>query len=43
MGLAKSTYYYRLKNEPKAKLREEKDALVKDLIDNVHIDFPIYG
>jgi putative transposase len=43
MGLAKSTYYYRLKNEPKAKLREESDALVKDLIDNVHIDFPIYG
>jgi putative transposase len=43
MGLAKSTYYYRLKNEPKAKLREEADALVKDLIDNVHIDFPIYG
>jgi transposase InsO family protein len=43
MGLAKSTYYYRLKNEPKAKLREEMDAKVKDLIDNVHIDFPIYG
>lgn len=43
MGLAKSTYYYRLKNEPKAKLREEADAKVKDLIDNVHIDFPIYG
>ena len=43
MGLAKSTFYYRLKNEPKAKLREEMDAQVKDLIDNVHIDFPIYG
>ena len=43
MGLAKSTYYYRLKNEPMAKLREEMDAQVKDLIDNVHIDFPIYG
>ena len=43
MGLPKSTYYYRLKNEPRAKLREKQDALVKDLIDNVHIDFPIYG
>ncbi len=43
MGLAKSTYYYRLKQEPKAKLREEADAMVKDLIDHVHIDFPIYG
>ncbi len=43
MGLAKSTYYYRLKQEPKAKLREVRDAEVKDLIDSVHIDFPIYG
>lgn len=43
MGLAKSTYYYRLKNEPKAKLREENDAKVKDLIDNVHIQFSTYG
>ena len=43
MGLAKSTYYYRLKNEPKAKLREETDAKVKDLIDNVHINFSTYG
>lgn len=43
MGLARSTYYYRLKNEPKAKLREKRDLEVKDLIDNVHIDFPTYG
>jgi putative transposase len=43
MGLAKSTYYYRLKNEPRAKLREVRDVQVKDLIDGVHIDFPIYG
>jgi putative transposase len=43
MGLPKSTYYYRLKNESKAKLRELGDVKVKDLIDNVHIDFPVYG
>ena len=43
MGLAKSTYYYRLKNEPKAKLREILDAQVKDLIDGIHIHFPYYG
>ena len=43
MGLARSTYYYRLKHEPKARLREVRDAELKDLIDNVHIDFPVYG
>lgn len=43
MDLPKSTYYYRLKNEPKAKLREVLDAQTKDLIDSVHIDFPAYG
>ena len=43
MGLPKSTYYYRLKNEPRAKLREVRDTEVKDLIDTVHIDFPAYG
>lgn len=43
MGLPKSTYYYRLKNEPKANLREVLDAQTKDLIDNVHIDFPAFG
>ncbi len=43
MGIARSTYYYRFKNESKAKLREESDAKVKDLIDSVHINFPIYG
>jgi putative transposase len=43
MGLPKSTYYYRLKNEPKAKAREERDLEVKNLIDNVHVQFPHYG
>ena len=43
MGLAKSTYYYRLKQEPVAKLREVGDANTRDLIDSVHIHFPTYG
>ena len=43
MGLAKSTYYYRLKHEPVAKLREVRDAETRDLIDSVHIHFPTYG
>lgn len=43
MGLPKSTYYYQLKNEPKVKLREVRDAQARDLIDSVHIDFPVYG
>jgi putative transposase len=43
MGLARSTYYYRLKHEPQAKLREIRDAQTRDLIDSVHIDFPAYG
>lgn len=43
MGLAKSTYYYRLKQEPVVKLREAQDAQLKDLIDGVHIEFPVYG
>lgn len=43
MGLARSTYYYRLKHEPQAKLREIRDAETRDLIDNVHIQFPTYG
>ena len=43
MGLARSTYYYRLKHESQARLREEADTQVKELIDSVHIDFPVYG
>lgn len=43
MGLAKSTYYYRLRNESRAKLREVRDTEIKNLIDGVHIDFPVYG
>lgn len=43
MALARSTFYYRLKHEPKAKLREVCDAETRNLIDSVHIDFPTYG
>lgn len=43
MGLARSTYYYRLRTESQAKAREVRDAEVKNLIDSVHIDFPVYG
>lgn len=43
MGLAKSTYYYRLKQEPVAQQREVRDAQTRDLIDNIHILFPTYG
>jgi hypothetical protein len=43
MGIARSTYYYRLKREPQAKLREVRDAETRNLIDEIHIDFPAYG
>ncbi len=43
MGLARSTYYYRLKHESQAKLREIRDGEMRNLIDAVHIDFPVYG
>ena len=43
MNLARSTYYYRLKADEKAKQRDAHDTAVKDLIDGVHVDFPTYG
>lgn len=43
MSLARSTYYYQLKNRPRIIDREKRDAEVKDLIDSVHVDFPYYG
>lgn len=43
MSLARSTYYYQLKNRPKILERERRDTEVKDLIDSVHIEFPYYG
>ena len=41
MNLARSTYYYQVRNKKKALEREKQDADLKDLID--HIDFPYYG
>ena len=43
MNLARSTYYYQIKNRKKSLEKEEKDADIKDLIDDIHTDFPYYG
>ena len=43
MNLARSTYYYQIKNRRKALEREKEDADLKDLIDEIHTDFPCYG
>lgn len=43
MNLARSTYYYQLKNRDRILAREKSDAQVKDLIDGVHIQYPYYG
>ena len=41
--MARSTYYYQVRNKKKALEREKQDADLKDLIDDIHIDFPYYG
>lgn len=43
MNLARSTYYYQLKNRDRILDRERKDAELKELIDSVHLEFPYYG
>ena len=43
MSLARSTYYYLLKTGKKALEREEKEADLKELIDEIHLKFPYYG
>ena len=43
MSLARSTYYYQVNNRKKALEREKKDTDLKDLIDEIHTDFPYYG
>ena len=43
MNLARSTYYYQIKNSKKAFEREKEDTDIKDLIDDIHTDFPYYG
>ena len=40
MNLARSTYYYQLRNKKKALEREKEDTGIKDLIDDIHTDFP---
>jgi putative transposase len=45
MGLARSTYYYRMRPEVQARASSKlkQDLATKDLIDRVHIEFPAYG
>ena len=43
MSLARSTYYYRLKHRGKVLEREREDADMKELIDEIHLEFPYYG
>lgn len=43
MNLARSTYYYQLKNRDRILDRERRDAELKELIDSVHLDHPYYG
>ena len=43
MNLARSTYYYQLRNKKKAFEREKEDTGIKDLINDIHTDFPYYG
>jgi putative transposase len=42
-GIARSTYYYRKKTEPKRKERELEDHRLRDLIDSIHVKFPYFG
>lgn len=41
MGIARSTYYYRLKRDPK--IKEKEDADLKDKINEIHAEFGFYG
>ena len=43
MNLARSTYYYQIKNQKKFLEKEKKDADLKNLIDDIHTEFPYYG
>jgi putative transposase len=43
MNLAKSTYYYHQKNRIKIVSKDKTDADIKDLIDQIQVEFPYYG
>ena len=43
MNLARSTYYYQVKNRRKVLEREKEDADLKDMINKIHTVFPCYG
>ena len=40
MNLARSTYYYQLKNRDRILHRDRRDAELKELIYSVHADLP---
>ena len=39
MNLARSTYYYQIKNKQKTLEKEKRDTVLKDLIDEIHMNF----
>ena len=43
MRLAKSTYYYHKKHRVRIIGRDKTDADIKDLIDEIQVEFPYYG
>lgn len=43
MGIPRSTYYYRLRHGARAKARERADLELKGRIDEVHLEFPVFG
>jgi len=43
VGLAKSTYYYRIRTEEARKRKEQEDLNAKELIDGIHAEQPGYG
>ena len=41
MNLARSTYYYQIKNRQKVLEKDKQDTDLKDLIDEIHHGFPL--
>ena len=39
MGISRATYYY----QPKDSSKKYSDFQVREMIENIHIDFPFYG
>ena len=43
MNMARSTYYYQQKNRDRVVKKEKQDADIKEMIDEIHMEFPYYG